>query len=76
MGETPTTGAVAPRIASAIPGTDKIVPIETTGLLGGKIIRSAFSIASITPGAGLAVSMPMIANECAGSAARYLIHHS
>src|SRR3712207_8198144 len=35
MGETPTTGARVPRIASRIPGTDRMVPIDTTGLLGG-----------------------------------------
>ena len=54
----PTTGAGLARRASRIPGTARIGPIETTGLLGATRIRSAAAIASATPGAGRADSMP------------------
>ncbi len=54
MGETPTTGARDAAIASRTPGTARIGPIETTGLLGQTTIARAPRIASSTPGAGRA----------------------
>src|SRR5688500_10493801 len=42
------------RNASLTPGSARIGPIDTTGLLGQTITVSASSIASSTPGAGLA----------------------
>ena len=51
----------APRACAAparMPGTARIGPIETTGLLGATRIRSAVADASVTPGAGRAASMP------------------
>ena len=50
-GETPTTGAAVPRNASRTPGTPRMMPIETTGLLGGSSTTSARRMASSTPGA-------------------------
>ncbi len=44
--------------ASRTPGTARIVPIDTTGLEGQITIVSASAIASSTPGAGTAASMP------------------
>ena len=44
--------ARADRIASRTPGTCRIGPTLTNGLLGQNTIRSAASIASTTPGAG------------------------
>ena len=40
-GETPTTGAALPRNASRTPGTPRMMPIDTTGLLGGSSTTSA-----------------------------------
>ena len=53
-----------------MPGTDTIVPIETTGFDGATSTRSAPTIASITPGAGRADSIFRWRNAIAGSAAR------
>ena len=39
--QTTRTGALVARISSTIPGTARIVPIETIGLLGGKMMTSA-----------------------------------
>ncbi len=76
MGETATTGAGVRRSASAMPSMRRMVPIETTGLLGGSSTTSASRIASRTPGPGFAVSLPTRTNPYAGSSARYRIHHS
>ena len=57
IGETPTTGACVWRIASRMPGTDTIVPIETTGFDGATSTRSAPTMASTTQGAGAARSI-------------------
>jgi hypothetical protein len=76
IGETPTTGARVPRSASRTPGTPRMVPIETTGLLGGSRTTSAVRIASRTPGAGRAVSMPSARIRRAGTAACSRTHHS
>ena len=53
MGETPTTVADVALIASLIPATPRMVPTDTTGLLGGTMSTSQPLIASSTPGAGL-----------------------
>src|SRR3954453_13728599 len=68
IGETPTTGARGPRSASRTPGTPRIVPIETTGLLGGSRTTSAVRIASRTPGAGRADSITSARVRRAGTA--------
>jgi hypothetical protein len=65
-GDTPTTGAAVPRRASRTPGTPRMIPIDTTGLLGGRITRSAHRIASSTPGAAAARSSPATTKRCAG----------
>src|SRR5205085_2753597 len=49
-GDTPTTGARVPRRASRTPGTPRMMPIDTTGLLGGTRTTSASRMASSTPG--------------------------
>jgi hypothetical protein len=56
IGEIPTTGR--PATASLRLSTARIGPIDTTGLDGQITTTSASSIASITPGAGDAVSTP------------------
>ena len=76
IGESPTTGAGVSRSASRMPGTARIVPMLTTGLLGASSTTSASAIDSGTPGAGLASSRPIWTKPCAGSAAWCLIHHS
>ena len=70
IGDSPTTGALAARSAGLIPGTDRMVLIDTTGLDGAIRISSACSIACSTPGAGSAVSTPTWTNSSAGSPAR------
>ena len=40
-GETPMTGALVSRTASAMPGTCRMVPIDTTGLDGAMTTQSA-----------------------------------
>ena len=65
IGDTPTT--VLARIASAIPGTARIVPMLTTGLDGGIRITSAPAIASSTPGAGDACAAPAKTKPVAGT---------
>ena len=70
IGETPTTGAGACGGASRMPGTDTIVPIETTGFDGATSTRSAPTMASTTPGAGVARSIFRCRNAMAGNAAR------
>ncbi len=72
IGDSPMTGAGVARSASRIPGTPRMVPIETTGLLGPTSTTSASAIASTTPGAGFASSMPIWTNARVGMAARYL----
>ena len=52
------TGALVERSWSLMPGTPRIGPIDTTGLLGAISTTSASAIASPTPGAGLASSTP------------------
>ena len=47
-----------PRNASRTPGTPRMMPIDTTGLLGGRSTTSARRIASSTPGAAVARSSP------------------
>ena len=47
----PDDGRAVPRRASRTPGTPRMIPIETTGLLGGSSTTSASRIASSTPGA-------------------------
>ena len=69
-GQRSTTGANAARIASRMPGTARIVPVETTGFDGATRIASAAAIASITPGAGTASSMPRSTNRRGGREAR------
>ena len=69
IGDTPTTGAVVARSASAIPGTARIGPTETTGLDGAISTRSAPAIASSTPGAGVESSAPIGVMDSAGSLA-------
>ena len=58
------------------PGTASTVPTLTTGFDGASSTTSAAAIASSTPGAGFASSAPTGTIECAGSAARWRIHHS
>ena len=67
--ETPTTGARVATSASRIPGTARIVPTETTGFDGGTSTTSASLIASSTPGAGLASSIPIGTTAVRGTAA-------
>ena len=67
-GETPTTGAGVARIASRMPGTARIVPIDTTGLDGAISTRSAPAMAASTPGPGVDSSAPIGLMENAGSA--------
>ena len=58
IGETPTTRPRVARSASRMPGTPRIVPIDTTGLDGASRTASAVANASTTPGAGRAASTP------------------
>ena len=53
-----------------------MIPIETTGLLGGSRMASAVRSASRTPGAAAARSKPATMNCSAGSAAWCRTHHS
>ncbi len=76
IGESPTTGAEAAATASRMPGTARMVPIETTGLDGGKRMTSASARASSTPGAGLAVSAPTGTIASASTAACSLTQYS
>ena len=50
MGLTATTGAGAPRSASAMPGTARMAPMLRNGLDGATTIRSALAIAASTSG--------------------------
>src|SRR3546814_16842366 len=50
------TGARVPRRASRMPGTPRMIPMDTTGLLGGRRTTSAERMASRTPGAAVAES--------------------
>ena len=43
MGETPTTGALVSRSASAMPGTAKIVPTCTYPLTGLRCVRRVYT---------------------------------
>src|SRR5215469_7320836 len=74
IGDTPTT--VFARIASAIPGTARIVPMLTTGLDGGSTTTSASASASSTPGAGEACAAPAKSKPAAGTPAPIRTHHS
>src|SRR3954468_22814931 len=76
IGDTPITGAWAAASAGRIPGTLRIVPIETTGLDGAIRIRSASPIAASTPGPGVVDSAPIGVIDNAGNVAWYRIHHS
>ena len=58
IGLTPTTIARVSRSASRTPATASRGPILTTGLLGAIAMRSASRIASSTPGAAVALSIP------------------
>ena len=62
IGDRPTTGRRRRPQRSRMPGTPRIVPIDTTGLLGAISTMSASAIASATPGAGLASSTPTWTN--------------
>ena len=75
IGENPTTGADVATNASRMPGTARMVPMLTTGLLGAMSTTSASAIASSTPGAGRASSAPTGTNDSAGSKAWCSIHH-
>ena len=57
-GLTAITGAPAAAIASRMPGTERIGPIEITGLEGPTTIASAAASASRTSGVGRARSRP------------------
>ena len=59
-----------------LPGTDRIVPMLTTGLDGGNSTKSASAMASSTPGAGTAPSAPLAVMASAGAAACIMTHHS
>src|SRR4051794_8757396 len=76
MGDSPTTGAGVVRTASPMPGTDRIAPMLTTGLLGGSSTTSASWIASTTPGAGLAAGAPLRTMSVAATPACSRTHHS
>ena len=76
IGDRPITGAAVARRASAIPGTARITPIETTGLLGGRSTTSASDSASRTPGAGVEVAAPTTSKLAAGTSACSRTHHS
>ena len=76
MGERPTTRARVDTSASRTRGTPRMVPTETTGLLGGTITRSASVIASMTPGAGEDSSSPTNTSASAGTSARSLTQYS
>ena len=53
-----------------------MMPIDTTGLLGGSSTTSARRIASSTPGAAVARSSPATTNRRAGTVAWCRTHHS
>src|SRR5215510_10741607 len=74
IGDTPTT--VLARIASAIPGTARMVPMLTTGLDGGSRTTSASVMAASTPGAGAASAAPSNTKPVAGTCAPIRTHHS
>src|SRR3954451_3263357 len=76
IGDTPTTGAAVLRTASAMPGTARIVPTLTTGLLGGNSTTSQSAIASTTPGAGRAASALCNRISRAATSACKRTHHS
>ena len=57
-GLTATTGASAPAIASRIPGTARIGPIEITGFEGPMTIASAAASAASASGVAVAASIP------------------
>ena len=76
IGETPTTGASVAARAARTPGTASTGPMETTGLEGASTTTSAPPIASSTPGAGRAPSIPRRWKARAGAAARRRTHHS
>ena len=69
IGETPTIRAEADPSASRIPGTERMVPIDTTGFDGATRIADADAIASRTPGAGRAAGAPARYTERTGSVA-------
>ena len=76
MPEKPTTGADAPVSAARSPGTARIGPMDTTGLLGATRIRSAAPIASATPAAGRASSIPTMVTASAAGWARSRTQYS
>jgi len=59
-----------------MPGTPRIVPIDTTGLEGASRIASAAANAWATPGAGRAESTPTCTNAFGSGPARWRTHHS
>ena len=70
-----TSKAVSKAEGRLVPGTARIAPIETTGLLGGKTTTSVSSRASTTPGAGRASAAPTTSKPVAAIAARSSTHH-
>ena len=75
-GLTAITGASAAAIASRIPGTDRIGPIEITGLDGPTTIASAPASASRTSGVGAAWSSPCTSTPSIAGADRSAIRYS
>ncbi len=59
-----------------MPGTPRIVPIDTTGLLGAISTRSAVASATSASAAACASSTPTCTKASARSVARYRTHHS
>src|SRR6267142_1033567 len=67
IGLTAATGARVCLRASTMPGTARIGPMLVTGLLGASSTTVADMMASITPGAGSAFSIPAKRMELTGS---------
>ena len=75
-GLTATTGARLAAIASRMPGTARIGPIEMIGFDGPITIVCAPAIASATSGVGLAAPAPRKSTSCTGPSPRALIMNS
>ena len=76
MGLYPITGADVARSAARMPPIFRMEPMLTTGFDGAINTTSAPSIASVTPGAAVALSAPTNAKLSVGTWARYRTHHS
>ncbi len=75
-GLTATTGAPDAAIASRIPGTERIGPIEITGFDGPTTIASAAASASRTSSVGAARSSPRTSTRSIGASDRSTIKNS